>query len=399
MLLHAQLQGLGRRHEVSLVTSIGDEPWEAGAAEVARASAARVYIADRRRPDTLRRRTRRRVDLASRWTFSRVPWRNLWFGPPAVQEAIHRALSESTFDVVAVEDSAMARVRLPHGLPAVLTDHEVVRARPERSGHQCGARTALGDRLLASDWRRAQVFQAAMWDRYGRVQVFTQEEAQAVARLAPEVADRVRVNPFGIAVPPGVDPALEVEDSLLFLGNFTHLPNQDAAHWLAQEIMPLVWRERPAARLLLVGSDPPAEVRSLAGSQIEIRANVPDTGSYLESAAVCLAPVRFGGGMRVKVLTALACGKAVVTTSRGAQGFIFGRDEPPMVISDDAAGIAAGILRLLEDKQLRHSLGQRGRAVSQEHHSPEAWAARLERVYSELAAPEPSPAGVPEFAT
>lgn len=398
MLLHAQLQGLNRRHEVSLVTSIGDEPWEAAAAEQSRAAAARVYIADRRVPDALRRRTRRRLELAGRWAFSRVPWRNLWFAPPGVQAAIDQAVAESSFDVAAVEDSGMARIRLPADLPAVLTDHEVARARPERSPAKTGGLEAFKGRLLVSDWRRAEAFQAQMWQRYARLQVFTQEEKQAIARLAPEVGPRVRVNPFGVVLPAAADPALEEEDTVLFVGNFTHPPNEDAACWLVGEIMPLVWRERPAARLRLVGSDPPPRVQVLAGPRVEVFANVPNVGRYLETAAVCVAPVRSGGGMRLKVLDALARGKSVVSTSRGVQGFLFGPGEPPVLIADEADDLATAIVRLLGDPTLRRMLGSRGRAAMQEHHSPQAWAARLERVYAEVATNHPVP-GAPEYAT
>ena len=413
MLLHAQLIGLSHSNQVTLVTGRGDEPWEAAAAAECHRWADHVYIADRRRPAEAGPRLRRRAVLAGRWATSRVPWRNLWFCPPALQAEVDRALSELSFDVVAVEDSAMARVRLPPDLPVVLTDHEVVRApegAPSASGPAAKApatgrsaspsRPSLGttirSRLLAADSRRAEHFQASIWDRYQRVQVFTPEEADAITRLAPHVASRVRVNPFGIEIPTACEPAREVQDSVLFVGNFTHPPNRDAAHWLAAEIMPLVWRERPAARLRLVGSDPPPDVMALASARIEVLANVPDTDPYLESAAVCVAPVRLGGGMRVKVLTALARGKAVVTTSRGAQGFARSEDEPAMLISDDASGLAAALVRVLGAPELRRALGERGRSLSAENHSPEAWAARLQRVYAEVVQTNSS---VAEFAT
>jgi glycosyltransferase involved in cell wall biosynthesis len=237
-----------------------------------------------------------------------------------------------------------------------------------------------------------------MWERYPLLQVFTQEDADEVVRLAPRMSGRVRVNPFGIAMPPPADVAQETEDTLLFLGNFTHPPNRDAAHWLVREIMPVVWRDRPAAHLLLVGSDPPEDVRALAAGQVDIFANVPDSAAYLERAAICLAPVRSGGGMRVKVLTALASGKAVVTTGRGAYGFIFNRQDPPMVIADDGPEIASGIVRVLGDAKLRRDLGRSGREIAERHHSPEAWAIRLEQVYAEAAAVRtPSSSGAPEL--
>jgi glycosyltransferase involved in cell wall biosynthesis len=87
--------------------------------------------------------------------------------------------------------------------------------------------------------------------------------------------------------------------------------------------------------------------------------------------------------MRVKVLSALASGKPVVTTSRGAEGYTQPGHEPPMVVSDDAEGIAAVIASLLHDGSRRRELGRRARSFAEEHHSPAAWGRRLDAVYEE----------------
>src|SRR5262249_5857656 len=84
-----------------------------------------------------------------------------------------------------------------------------------------------------------------------------------------------------------------------------HPPTRDAAVWLADEIMPRVWANQPSARLQIVGSAPPGELTALAGPGVEVVPDVPDVQPFLEGAAVCVAPVRTGGGMRMKVLYAL----------------------------------------------------------------------------------------------
>lgn len=381
MLLEAQLEALAPRHEVTLVVGVGEEPWEREAARRVSGLASEVRLADRRRPSTLRGRLRRRALLASTWALSRRPWRSVWFAPPTVQALVDECLRRSRFDLVAVEDSAMSALRLPERVPRMLTDHEVRRAQASL----LGPRRAVARLLADLDGRRASGFQARAWGRYDLVQVFTEADAQEVRRLAPALSERVRVNPFGIRLPAPSDPLREQEDLLLFVGNFTHPPNREAAAWLVDEIMPRVWEQRRTARLRLVGSAPPPSVRALVGPGVELVADAPSVSAHFAAASVCLAPVRTGGGMRVKVLSALGRGKALVGTSLSAEGYLHRGREAPMMIADDAAGTAAAVLGLLGDPALRRRLGERARAFSEEFHSPAAWGARLDAVYEELA--------------
>jgi glycosyltransferase involved in cell wall biosynthesis len=382
VLLDAQLGALAGRHELTLVAGVGDEPWEAPAADAVMRRGLDVHLADRRRPATARRRMRRRARLASEWLFERRPWTMLWFATPAVQAIVDDMIGSRQFDLVAVEDSSMSMLRLPPGVPAVLSEHEVRRL-PVSSSPRGGPAIWLGWVFQRLDWRRNGAFQRAAWERYDRIQVFTDGDARAVVELAPEVSSRVRVNPFGLAMPALADPSREQPGTVLFTGNFTHGPNRDAATWLVREIMPRVRAESPAARLQLVGSVPTHDVVELAGDGVELIADVPDVDPYLETASVCVAPVRAGGGMRMKVLYALAYGKAVVTTTLGAEGFARSGCELPMMIADDTQRIAAAIAALLNDDSRRLELGRRAREFAERYHSLRAWGARLDEVYEE----------------
>ena len=194
------------------------------------------------------------------------------------------------------------------------------------------------------------------------------------------------MNPFGVALEPAVDPGREVAGLMLFVGNFRHHPNVDAALWLAREILPEVAARRDEARLRIVGTAPPAEVAALAGDRVEVVADAASVRPHLEQAAVVLAPVRTGGGMRMKVLEALAAGKAVVTTERGAEGFTEFEEAPPMAIADDPVSIAEAAAELLDDDRRRRTLGERARRFAVAHHGPDAWAARTTAVYEEAIA-------------
>lgn len=388
LVLHAAFHGLRARHDVTLLTAAGDEPGEYEAAlELARGDPS-VHVVDRRRPAGLARQ-RRRARLAAAWLRGGRPWRTVWFAEPRLQEAIDRLADARRFDVAAVQDGAMGVFRLPPGLPRVLTEHEV----QDPGGPPAAAGPPPARVLAELDRRRWASFQPGVWRRFDRVEVFTGRDADRVAELAPDVRPRVRVNPFGIALPPEADPARAEEGLVLFAGNYTHAPNVDAALWLAREIMPRVRAEVPGASLALVGPGAPPELRAAAGAGVALVGEVAAIGPWLERAAAVVAPLRLGGGMRMKVLHALAAGKAVVTTPVGAAGLLLDGGEPPLLEAGDAAGLAAATVRVLREPGLRLALGRRGRAVAAGRHSAEAYAERLEAVHAEAVAERGAAAG------
>jgi glycosyltransferase involved in cell wall biosynthesis len=385
VLLEAQIAGLRERNQVTLVSAVGEEPGEVAAAGRLCDGGLDAHFADRHQPQAVRRRWRRRARMASSWLLGGRPWRAVWFADPGIQTILDRLAGTHSFDVVVVEDSAMSGYRLPTGVPAVLTEHEVLRPRPI-DWHPGGPRNWPGWAFAELDWRKRPRFQRAAWRRFDRVLAFGNRDAAAIAELAPEVAPRVRVSPFGLTLPPRADPQREHPESVLFVGNFSHQPNRDAAFWLAREIMPALLAQRPGARLRVVGSSAPPEILALGSATVEVVADAPSIAPYMDAAAVVVAPVRVGGGMRMKVLQALAAGKAVVTTSRGSEGFDCFDEPPPLAIADDAEAFAAEVATLLADDRKRQEVGSRARAFATAHYAPAAWASRLERVYEEAIA-------------
>jgi len=286
----------------------------------------------------------------------------------------------------------MSVFRYPAGVPTVFTYHEVLQPRPVQ-WNPGPPRRWPGWAFGELDWHRWSRFQLETWHRFDLMQVFSQRDADAVAALAPDVAPRVRVDPFGLVLPPVADPDRQLAGTVLFVGNFAHPPNRDAAIWLAREIMPAVWEQRPEARLRIVGTAPGPEVRDLAGPRVELVADAPSVLTHLEEAAVVMAPVRTGGGMRMKVLQAMSAGKAVVTTSRGTEGYTGFAEQPPLAVADSEAEIAAATVALLGDDRRRLALGASARAFAERHYSPEAWAERLTAVYEEARAAHGGRAG------
>ena len=154
--------------------------------------------------------------------------------------------------------------------------------------------------------------------------------------------------------------------------------------------MPRLITLYPGVHLDLVGIYPPAEIKALESDSIHVTGHVQDITPFMEEAAVVLAPVRIGGGMRMKVLHSMAMNKPVVTTSRGADGLCMW-GTPPLKIADDAEGFAQATASLLSDVRARRELGTAARAFVAEYLSPQAYVNRLESTYKQVRAQKEQP--------
>lgn len=378
VLLHAELVGLTASNDVTLVTPAGPDASELDAVDRLRVAGHDVRAVPRHLDPN---RWRRRARMAATWARGRDPWRTVWFREPAVQQVLDRVAAEHEFDVVAVEDNAMGTYRFPSGLPAVLTEEEVREPRPV-DRHLGPPRAWPGALFREADWVRWTNYQRRVWRRFDAIQVYTERDARAAIAIDPSVSDRIRVTPFGVELPAA--PLHAPEPGVIgFVGNYTHPPNVDAAIWLADDILPRVRATLPTARLRLAGWAAPPALRERAGDGVEVVGAVDDVNTFLADAAVVAAPIRTGGGMRMKVLHAMALGKPVVTTTLGAEGIV-GHGPLPAVVVDDAPSLAGAIVDLLTNDDRRRELGDRAHRFVREQHGPRAVAGRLEQVYAEV---------------
>ncbi len=207
----------------------------------------------------------------------------------------------------------------------------------------------------------------AIWRRSDVVLYPSGDEAAHVLALEPSVDARA-VTPY--AYERFVDDAtLDGRDGLLFVAGFAHPPNVDAATWLVNTIMPKVWARRPSARLALVGSNPTADVLALAGERVEVTGFVDDSEleRRYQHARVAVVPLRYGAGVKSKVVEALQQGLPLVTTSVGAQGLP--GVEATCVVADDEEALAEHLLALLDDDAAWRGQSQRGAAYARANFS------------------------------
>jgi glycosyltransferase involved in cell wall biosynthesis len=238
--------------------------------------------------------------------------------------------------------------------------------------------------------RLARRFEAAAWERYERatrdrfdaVVVFTERDLNAVARTARQTS-LVKI-PLTVEIPTRpLDPQGFDPPTILFVGAFNHAPNVDAALRLAHRIFPRVLERTPDARLAFVGHEPGDEVRALANSAVSVHASVPDVMPYLEQAAIVVAPIRLGGGMRLKVLEALAAGKAVVASSLAAEG-IAARAGEHFLLADHDDELVEALIALLRNPERRVALGRSARAWAEQNLGWEDQIASLEQLYERV---------------
>ncbi|MDB5058672.1 MAG: uncharacterized protein JWO59_2144 [Chloroflexi bacterium] len=194
-----------------------------------------------------------------------------------------------------------------------------------------------------------------------------------------------------VEIPNGVDveyyrPQGRVEGDdnvLLFHGSLGYQPNIDAARHFVHRILPSIHDRRPDVRLLIVGAAPPPEVLELGACPgVTVLADVPDMRPYIAQAGVIVVPLRIGSGTRRKILDALAMGKAVVSTTLGAEGLDLGPNE--IVRADAPKQMANAISELLDNPVARTTLGSQGRERATSLYSWDISTTKLVRAYEGL---------------
>lgn len=213
------------------------------------------------------------------------------------------------------------------------------------------------DAVIAVSERDVNIFR----QRYGWQHVSAIDTAVDVQRLVP-------------------DESAERPDRVVFCASMDWPPNQDGVAWFVAEVWPRIRAARPQATFEIVGRNPPPSVRALAEQPgVSVSGTVPDVRPLVASASVVVVPLRVGGGTRIKIFEAMALGKAVVSTTLGAEGLpvTSGSD---VVIADDPAELAQATVALLASAPERHRIGRAARQLVETKFSAEQVARQFEAI-------------------
>jgi glycosyltransferase involved in cell wall biosynthesis len=280
------------------------------------------------------------------------------FADARVQKQIADWFREQRFDV-AVCDFLDAAINFPSRLdiPSVLFEHNVESEIWRR--HAGTAGSAVKKMIYGLEFRKMLRYERAAVCQFQHVIAVSENDRALMTKWVD--GDRVTVVPTGVDLAqyrPAANRVDAVAPLITFVGAMDWEPNVDAVEYFCAEVWPAIKAEVPQARFRIVGRNPDRRVQKWASTpnhdegSIEVTGRVPSVVEHLHQSAVVIVPLRIGGGTRLKIYEAMAAGKAVVSTTIGAEGLDVhhGRD---IMLADDPRSFAQAVIMLLRDAELR----------------------------------------------
>lgn len=323
-----------------------------------------------------------------------VPLQVAYAASPLMRAAVASELRTRSYDVIHVEHiRGLGSLPAQSRVPVVWDAVDCVSLLFEQ-GVRHGA-TSVVHLLGGMEARRLRDFERQQILQLRHVLVTSERDRQALLKVvgnhksapAPFATAEITVLPHGVdALHIKPHSVIRQPNTLIFSGKMDYHANIAGARLLAEKIMPLIWRERPDARLVIAGSNPPRAVRQFARDQhISVRGYVPDLRALLASACIAVCPLPYAVGIQNKVLEAMATGTPVVASASAAQGLqaVPGRD---LVVAGTAEEFASAILSLFDNDDLRSSIATHGAAYIASHHNWDMILDHLTAVYERAVA-------------
>jgi polysaccharide biosynthesis protein PslH len=281
----------------------------------------------------------------------RAPYAVAKFASPIVRKLLEDWIADRRFDV-AVCDFLASAMNFPETLatPTALFQHNVEsmlwKRRAEFEGEW------LNRIVSRFEYAKMARFEPEQMRRFHHVIAVSEVDREAMSKMV--ASDKISVVPTGVDLSQyWYDPAARPAGALVvFTGSMDWRPNIDAVKFFCREIWPRVLTRVPAARFRIVGRDPDPSVKRLSSASVEVTGIVPSIVDHLREAAVIVVPLRIGGGTRIKIYEAMATGKAIVSTTVGAEGLDVehGRD---LLLEDTPSAFADAIVTFLQDENMR----------------------------------------------
>lgn len=311
----------------------------------------------------------------------KTPFQLAFFRSAEMERRLERCIEEVRPDVIHTHLIRMApytegRVDIPRVLD--LTDAVSIYLRRFADS----TRNPFKKLFLNEEWRRIKNSEPVL-ERFNCSLVCSETDRTALRQTAP--AARIEILENGVdmktfAPDPGRVPDPE---TVICTGNMSYFPNADGVKYFTRVIFPLIRRDVPGVRLLVVGQNPSASIRALGGDGITVTGAVPDIREYYLKSCVAVSPIRFGSGTLNKVLEPMALGLPVVATSVGVEGLPL-RDGEHLLIGKTPDEFARHVVRLLREDGLARRIGARAQELVRGRYSWETIARTLEGYYQSI---------------
>lgn len=381
--IHGLMTELARRHDISAFVLIDDE-FDADESRKAMREYCRevLFVPN---PHSSKGIVKRRLQLKA--VTSTLSYERLRTVVPEVQEVLDRVLCSTPFDIVNLEFSFLGHCNLrqapPGGkVPAVFVDSHNIDYELARQYASAGG---LFRRAYASvNWRKLRREELQTYRDADGVYLCSADDEQRLLKQVPSARTAVIPNAADVEYyqPRPSDPPPDGR-TVVFFGLLSYVPNIDGVAYFIQEIWPRIAEANPDARFKVIGGNPHPSLLAMAGPRIEFTGFVPDLRPHLAAASVVVVPLRLGGGTRLKIVEAMAMGKAIVSTTLGAEG-IDTRPPRDLLLEDDPAAFAAAVNGLLADPDRATRIGQAARQLAVERYSWKGAASELESFYRQI---------------
>ena len=318
--------------------------------------------------------------LGLRGLLSRKAYDLNWLASHSMAERLQRTLGRVKFDTVHFDTLGLAPYgRLVSGAGTVLNHHNI---ESSMMGHRAATETRRVPRLYWR-WEAKKLLRAERdyCPQFSVNLVVSPEDGETLASLAPGIETKVVANGVDTEYfTPRADPD---GNTLLFCGGLDWYPNGEAMAYFFDQIWPLLTRQRPDIRVVVVGRRPPKWLTQLGDSdrRIHVTGFVDDVRPYFKEATAYICPIRVGGGTRLKILDALAMGMPLVGTTFACSG-ISVQHEKHVLLADTSEAFAEQILRVLADPVLRANLAAQGRDLVYKDYSWPVVGKSLSQAYS-----------------
>jgi polysaccharide biosynthesis protein PslH len=328
-------------------------------------------------------RTFREAFSYARYLASPLPYTVSKFCKPEVTQRLSQLVAETRPDVI-VCDFVFAAESIPWHtpIPKILFTHNVETAIWKH--HYKIARNPFWKMLSWREYKTMDRFERNCINRADHVLAVSDNDRNIFSKMIDP--SRISVIPTGVDVDyfrPSNEP--EKPNTIVFSGAMDWMPNEDAITFFIKTILPRIRQDIPNASLCVVGRDPSRGLRKLGDSEpgIEITGSVDDIRPFVHRSAVYVVPLRIGGGTRLKIFEAMAMGKAIVSTTIGAEGLPV-RSGQDIVITDEPESFAKATIELLRDPTRRAEIGRTARKLVERSFSWDAVVQPFEGVLKRL---------------